>query len=189
MLEFYYPNHNIFGLGRIHHVSVYIFFYLLVIAAILVMLLINLVISKKFSSSFVGLMAFVVFGVVLVFQTINQGFYISYEMKRFAGKTTSEKKSKLFGYSYYFAVFCRQHLKGRYQGKLITDFDVMQTLEPYILAYHLYPVVDLLLVKDHPKNCLIFFNKRNAGQYVPENYKILAVFDENSLVAVKKDGP
>lgn len=84
-----------------------------------------------------------------------------------------------------FAKFCRRHIPKSSQADLTTDWDISQDPGMYyhrFLAYQLYPI-DIRGIRKKEGEYLIVFDKKNPQASVPENFKIIATWKDNGLVA------
>ena len=177
-MSFYNPNHNAFGISFFNEVPVFVCIYFLIIFLALVYRLL-----KKERPMLMPL-AWIFLSAIVIFQTIDQHQFFRRTQARMAHKTEQEKKGLIFGYTYFFTEFAKQFLPDHSQGQLSTDLDMTQTLEPYILKYELYPSIDLITPQS--ADCLIVFNKQDSKEVVGKDFKIIAYFDRNSLLALRR---
>ena len=126
----------------------------------------------------------IVFILAVIFQTYTQAHMFNNTQRLFANKTVEQKNELIYPTICPFAHFYLYHLPGKHWCDLMTDYS-LSDLEPWALSYYLYPQIDVLIQKDHPKDCTIMFNKEGAIQLVPTDYKILE-FDQYNLIAIKK---
>ncbi len=126
-----------------------------------------------------------VLAAMVLLQIGSQQSFLTHRVQRFFHQTVDEKYTNLWGSPYRYVRFALVQTPQNCAGKLITDLNVQTTLEPYILKYFLYPHVDLL-AETVSAECLIVFRKNNPEQSVPDNYRIVGQFDEQSLIAVKR---
>jgi len=93
-----------------------------------------------------------------------------------------------FKNAYNFAQYCRQHLPGKHWGKVITDKKLQETqamLTYAAVRYYLYPI-DVSVDRNHPKDCLVIFLKKNPLSVIPKGFKMMDSFDKMSLIAIKE---
>ena len=183
--SFYFPGHNSCIVRYFGGANIFLFIYLIFFLSFILAFLLRIIQPKKSLRRLSVLNIFSIFFIILSFQTFQQHQYFLAYMKSFYGKSLDEKYNSIFGYSYRFARFCRQHLSGHHQGKMLTDYSFNKNLELYAVAYYLYPAVYIPQTQNDVYDCLILFNKKDAVKNVPSDFKVLAVFDEFSLLAVK----
>jgi hypothetical protein len=77
-----------------------------------------------------------------------------------------------------------------YNCQFITDVDTDTDPGMYrkrALAYFLYPFYDILGIRSKDTDCIIFFQKKEASNYIPAGYKVLLELNANDIVTVKNN--
>lgn len=122
---------------------------------------------------------------VMMIQVLDQIKYLEILKDLYANKSIHAKYESIFGETYKFTEFAKMHCPLNCRGQLLTDLDINKTIEPYVLKYFLFPQINIIDQNNIPE-CLVVFDKFKPEQNIPQGYKIAGVFDEISLVAVKK---
>ncbi|MCR4336957.1 MAG: hypothetical protein NUV91_04040 [Candidatus Omnitrophica bacterium] len=133
----------------------------------------------------------------LLFVTTLQTIGIqSYEMRilnPLGNKSIEEKYRVLMKGLYQSAKEIRTQLNSSpYQCQFLTDMDLSKDPGMYyqrFLAYTLYPIDIREIRKSEPQNCLIIFEKENARNFIPPDYRVLEEFDDANIVAIKTTEP
>ncbi|MCA9401088.1 MAG: hypothetical protein KC713_05640 [Candidatus Omnitrophica bacterium] len=123
-----------------------------------------------------------------IIQTISIGTYIKVKNIVLAQRTVDEKKQIFFQEGALLAEDIHLRLPGSYQAEMLTDMNVLKDPGMYLhraTAYLLYPI-DIRNIHSGPTEVLVMFKKKNAADFVPEDYEIIKFVDENNLIAVKK---
>jgi len=100
------------------------------------------------------------------------------------GTNAVDRKFRIIGKPFDLPSRSQGLIDGAHSGKLITDLDLSQTLDPYILKYYFYPAVDLFTPVDFP-DYLVVYGKGSSGQLIPANYRILPLPGEAGIVAAR----
>ena len=90
-----------------------------------------------------------------------------------------------WGYNYQFVNRALKDLHRRYDCRLVTDFNVYETLQPYLIKYLFYPSINLMINRSEG-DCLVVFIKQDMSESVPKGFKIISRHDHLGLVAVKE---
>lgn len=127
------------------------------------------------------------FCLYMLFQTVGQSLAWNKTWHYLRGKPLSQKSEALYGQAHFFARRVRRILPGRHVARVISDLDF--NLEPHmatrgLLAYLLYPI-DINGIIQGETDCLLFYEKVDAAQSVPEGFRILEQFNDCNLVAVR----
>ena len=191
--DYYHPHYNSFSLPSIFGVSVnhvvYAFLFILIILLGLLKLLRTTPresSDKRFTTQVLAVTS-VVFLTVLLFQTIGQVRYFSKIFSNFHNRNLDQKLDIICNVdSYQFVKFCLAQLSGKSRGTLMTDSDFNKSIDPYLIMYYLYPAIDLRGEKGL-KRYLVIFNKDHPLSAVPDNYRIVGMYNSKGLLAVQKD--
>ena len=119
----------------------------------------------------------------------NQIKYFVFEHKHYAAKPIDEKYYGILKTVHDYAVFCRRNLPGKHSAQFISDLDVSK--DPGMsthraVAYYLYPI-DIRNIRQEPKDSLVVFKKNNPVQSVPDDFRVIGMFGETNLLAVKQE--
>ena len=191
--NYYRPHYNYFSVPNICSINIHLFIYIFILLFVLGLCLMQLSRVKSSDSQYKitgsqGLaVAVIAFAFLLVFQTICQIQYFTKTINKFQNRNLEQKLNVIYNIdSFKFVQYCHKHLSGKYKGQLITDSDYRKTIDPYLIMYYLYPVVDFRQEKDF-KKCLVVFNKKDPLSVIPNSYDIIAVYNSKSLLAVQKE--
>ena len=179
--------------GPLHfHLLFYLFFTIL---SLVLYLLLSLrpqlfgIQRKDSNLKLIPYLALMLAAVIITLQAANHIQIFGRESKVFAGRTLDQKLAFLHQTPYLYAKSVHSLIPhGRYRGVYISDGDI-QT-EPFMgehrrLAYFLYPMVDIRNVRpDASVDCLIYYRKNNAREFVPKNFVIVGKFHSSFLIAV-----
>lgn len=95
-----------------------------------------------------------------------------------------------YPYIYQFAEKVKTYFPEGYQeARLITDIDFLNSKNMFshrAISYFLYPINIRFHSPEQNPKILLFFSKKNALDYVPPGYNVLATFNSYDLIAVKK---
>lgn len=186
--DFYRPNHNEFPQAGIDGTDVHTVWYTLVISASLALFIAGMI-TKNFVPFRICLQRFVVVGCfwLVLFSLYGQTLFLRDICLNMVSVPRGERYGLIFKGAYRYALFSKLSLPQgkRFNGKFISDFDPVQTIQPYIIAYYLYPKVSLFL-DQREDDCLIVFQKINARDFVPPGYRIWDVLDDKNLIAIKE---
>jgi len=189
---FYLGNHNGFVLPLLNENPIFFWIYLLVIlitASIFYVQKAFLPKGQKFYDVLLFVTVFIFINLV-GFQTMSQHKFFS-ETAGIIHLNLDRKLHLLLGDSYRFAKYGQKLFsytkssKPKMTGKLITDLDLSQTVEPYILRYVLYPKIDIISPTDSPE-CLVVYQKSNPENSIPSHYKIVGIYNKSGLYAQKE---
>ncbi len=130
----------------------------------------------------------IVFVVVLIIQTTSQTRYFihAFQWARHKELKADHASWGSLVYTFLFAKYCKIHLPGDHQGYLISNHKYIHTLEEFVLAYYLYPQINILENNSERPDCYIVFLKPNPEQYLPKDSKIVGKFGNDCLIAVRK---
>lgn len=190
---YYHPHYNGFTLPVVHGINILLVSYFFMGFAFVGLLLAGIWGRRPSARFFLDIgstsvvVTVIVFVVLLLLQTKSQGLYFADNFVRFHDKNVVEKVGIINNIdSYNFVQFCLRYLSGRYQGQLVTESGADQTIDPYIIKYYLYPVVD---TRGGPrdKKCLLVFNKKDPVASVPKDYEVVGVFNDRGLLAVQRE--
>ena len=176
----YSPGWNTFEMPYLLGHPFYAYVYLLICLTALIFLI-------YFRKSFWPQFTLGAFCLLVVLQTINQHAFLTYRINTLEGKTSDQRRFIFLGEAYSYVLYAKSHLPHRnLQGQFISDLNVYETLEPYILQYYLYPRVNII-DPANPTDCLIIFKKKNPLAFVPEHFSPAELFDPNALIALRKN--
>ncbi len=188
----YIPTHNICYLGRLGGLHAYSYFYFLIWLSIVIIRFVRI----KFHLQsipfyrFVVVTTFLVYFLLMAFQTVNQLKNFIQEWDVFHERSKEERKLIIFGDIYTFAKYCQKLLPGYHRSELITDLDTSRDPGMYMhraLAYHLYPIDIRSVHADEPMDSVVIYHKKGARDFVPDGFAIKGIFNEYNILAVKKD--
>ena len=134
-------------------------------------------------------MSVIVFLIGLGLQTVNQIKFLPREFQKYHGTLYHERLPSRFRKPYQFAMLCHRYFPGQHTGEFITDFDLTKDPDMVthrILAYYLYPVIDIRDRRAPLYDCVVIFKKKQPRAYVPEGFEVLFEFDQESLLAVRR---
>ena len=188
----YYPDTNFCKVRQIGLSSASGYAYFLIIISATLLYCLTAIFKKAksdiklpFHLSSLTSAAFIVFIIFIAAQLVHQNKYFFYIQKRYLGKTSAEKIALFYSYPYYFSLFCQQYLSVRHWGRLITDFNELEHIEPHALSYYLYPTVSFLADKKHPADCLIVFHKKNIPDTLLKDFQIIDRANKFSFLAIR----
>jgi len=188
----YSPHINNFVPLHISGINSYRLAYIILCCSCLLTYLVHKMFKKQ-QPRFVSILfstLFIIYALITTLLTINWAGYFNNEIKAVSGKTTEQKYSQFFGRNaFIFSQQCKRILPGYRSAKLITDMDMTRDpgmITHRMLAYFLYPI-DIRGIHKEDPNTLIIFAKDNAGESVPDNFKTVIKFNDEYVVAVKKD--
>lgn len=197
--DLYKPHHNIFFAPYISGINFYALIYLIFLSSMPLLHLINKIHRRKTGSDAITSihstalpLVFTLFFLFTILQTIGLVNDAQKEFRIYAGKSIEEKYVAITGKQIYlFVRYCRQTLPGFHNARLLTDMDLSKDpgmITHRVLAYFLYPI-DIRNIRNGPVDSLILFANRNAIANVPEDFEIRGIFDQSSVVAVKRNIP
>ncbi|OGX08551.1 MAG: hypothetical protein A2Z88_06505 [Omnitrophica WOR_2 bacterium GWA2_47_8] len=136
------------------------------------------------------MIAFITFFMYLPIRAMysNRKFIKAYEI--LAHKDPYEKKVFLYEDTFLFANFCKGLTQGEHRALFLTDLDISASSPMYhhrILAYYLYPELDIRIDQTSPIDYLVIFYKKNPLLAVPEDFRIVGQFNEFCALAVRKN--
>lgn len=192
----YQPHHNIFRPAFIAGINFYGYVYLIFFLSFVLSCGMNLVLRRKKAdiepkapSVILHSTMIATYALVITIQTMSFLKYAHKELRTFSGKSTEEKYASVIGgKTFIFAQYCKAVLSGAHNAEFMTDMDLSQDpgmLTHRMLAYYLYPI-DIRKIRGGSSDSLIIFAKRNAVKNVPEDFEILAVYNNENVIAVKK---
>ncbi len=191
----YNPNHNISPAPYIQGVNFYVYVYFVLFLSMISLRLIakcsNQGAQKTNTSlSILFRCAMIVYALTLGAQTLSLFRHALTEFRVYTGKSTEEKYAKIIsGKAYTFARYCRSVLPGPHRANFMTDMDLNNDpgmITHRMLAYHLYPI-DIRGIREEAADSLIIFKKKNAVADVPDDFEIIGLWGEDSLIAVPKN--
>jgi hypothetical protein len=188
---FYIPHHNSCLSGNIGRFNINLYFYLVIFFSILTFVLFR----KSFWKSHPHLkpadgiqrIIIIVFGGMMIFQTMNQTQYFTAEFKTYYGKPLEARLLGPLKETYDFARYCKKLLPGAHNAELITSLDTSKDPGMFThraLAYYLYPI-DIRGIHQGEKNVLIGFKKKGILNHIPKGYQLISSTDESNIIAVK----
>jgi len=131
----------------------------------------------------------IIFFFQLTLQTVDYASDLASKYKKYARKTAHEKYLMDYNVPYLMAYSSKKILPGRHNCEFSTDLDMTTHGNMYfhrILSYFLYPELDIRMGHNNNNDCLILINKENPLEHIPDDYKILQWFNENSLIAARE---
>ncbi len=187
----YISSHNICAVGNLGPFHAYVYFYLLLGAGFITIGFLRIKLKWEHIPlcRFLFTAALAVYFLLISFQSLNQLKVFAVEWQAFAGKTLAQKNQAILGKTYKFAQLCRQAWPGYHRAELITDLDMSRDPGMYMhraLSYHLYPLDIRGLHGPGSPDALIIFFKKNAGDYVPEDFEAVGTLDSENIFAVRK---
>ncbi len=128
--------------------------------------------------------------VIVSCQTAGHVRWFSKNVVHYSGMEETEKKRLIMGIPFEFARLCKMHMRdGYYNGRLITDMNLStsqgMTLQRR-LAYYLLPI-RIRFNPERQEDYLIYFDKRNAEDLLPDDYVPRLKIGERFLFAVRED--
>ena len=186
----YAPHFNASGIVCFNDKSIHCYVYSLIIVVTIIVYVVEWIVGKNrnfkntASPAVLIQVAFVMFFIILTIDFIGQEKLFKYHKITYKGKTTAERLSMIFGNSYDFARFVKGRVHGRWGGVLVTDYNLLGTLEPYVVIYQLYPAVDLAVNPLRAPDVLVVFNKKHPENFLSQRYPWSISYDEFSLLAV-----
>ena len=190
--NFYFAHTNFFMPGYIDEVNINLYFYELIFMSTLIVIVWQRLkiqpLRRLNHLKTLLVVSSVVYMIMIGWQVINQVDHLKKIQYAFAGRTLDQRLEILFGNTYLYARDVKKLIPGKHTGELITSLDVAQDPGMFIhraLAYHLYPV-DIRGIRGEAPDCLIVFMKDRAIESVPADYRIVRIFDDQNLLAVKK---
>ncbi|MBF0385403.1 MAG: hypothetical protein HQL27_05980 [Candidatus Omnitrophica bacterium] len=133
---------------------------------------------------------FVFFAVISLIQVVKRTDRLNRILRQYLILSDDDYKLKALGLPYAFANKIRKEFPGTYTANLISDLDFSSDIFMGMhrnICYQLLPIN----VRSHDKqdrpDLLIYFLKKNAKDFVPDNYVIRGRYGNSSLVAVRKD--
>ena len=134
-------------------------------------------------------MSVIAFLIGLGLQTVNQIKFLPREFQKYHGTAYPQRLPSSFLKPYRFAMLCHRYFSGRHTGDLVTDIDLTTDPDMFthrILAYYLYPAIDIRVHREPLYDCVVIFKKKQPRAYVPEGFEVLFEFDQESLLAVRR---
>lgn len=183
------PRFNMCEIGLFHNINILGLYNLFLVLTVFIC--ITLTRRKTPQDKTVVIRTVLILGISLfaIIQQFSRNNYFQEAKLIFAHKTIREKYTFLYGPAYTFVEQCRANLKGRHQGKLISDQDLTQdyysSLQRF-LAYQLYPTISVRFNNNTPDDSLILFFKNNPFQSIPESYKPLIATTMGELILTVK---
>ena len=176
------PHYNSCIAGELAGIPIYVFVYILLGVSVATVFLLS---RKK---DLLLPTVFVIFVMVVTFQTSFNALILYSESERYAGKTLSQKERIRFGSLYDFASGCKRYHPGRHRGQLITEFTDFKKGSGaslrLVLDYFLLPI-DIRGVTDYPEDCyIISFKKPPLGIQFKKGDKI-AGYDKHNFMVIK----
>jgi 2'-5' RNA ligase len=188
----YVPHINSFDSLYIAGTNVYTLLYLIFFLSLLLRLLADKIFKKQYQS-FISILSstlFFIYTLTTISLTINWAIHSKNVFKAVSGLTIEEKYAQFIGGGVYiFSKHCQSLLPGYHSAELISDMDFSRDpgmLTHRMLAYFLYPI-DIRGIHKKEPEVMIFFAKDNAEKNVPENFRTLFKFNEQYLIALKKN--
>ena len=187
---FFIPHANMFQLKTYAGVPVYGYFYLAFFLALGVTIIVCKIRLSHFYFQKVSFtIAIALFSLTLFLQTLGLGSFFKNEFKHFHHQSLFQRNALLLNETYFFTEACRKKFPGYHRAQLVTDMDMTRAPEMYlhrVISYHLYPI-DLRSRQDVPIEAIVAFHKSHARDFLPENFQILVYWDDNNLLAIRKD--
>lgn len=137
-------------------------------------------------------LALLLASLIFIMQAFHHLHIFGNEHKFFAGRSLDEKLTIVHeGTPYLYAKLVHQTLPyGKFRGVFISDGNL--GTEPLMgehrrLAYFLYPTVDIRNVRPSDAvDCLIYYRKNNAREFVPDNFVIIGDYGSEFLLAIDR---
>ena len=186
---FFLPGQNTVSTKEFHGIPVPALFWLWIFIAALLSKITDLLTRKEtITTETISQplrMCLIAFFVYLYFQTAGQALYFSFHLQH----KPEDRLAQFFGKYYSFPQFAKKHLPGKHHCEVRGDW-VKKTdadsLGHFILyRYFLYPI-DISLNKEAPVDCLLFMYEEGKPPPVPDDFQVIAHYDEQSLIARKK---
>jgi hypothetical protein len=168
------------------------YFYTAVILTVFVVLGFKKFMNVEFGSldvkDIILITVFIAFLFLVFFHVVSRARYWVRFKKIYYGRSVHDKYSFMVDDIYHFANMARRSLPGKHKAQFITGMDISKDpgmAKKRVLRYFLYPIQISTAGESEENDCVLIFSKKDALQYVPEGYKVIEIFDEDSLIAVK----
>ena len=192
LTAFYRPDYNNTYFGEIAGINVVVYIYG---AILLSTITIHILRARIFRArpwipllSILQLATSIMLGLIVLFQITNQIFRFAFEHRTYAAQPLEERFPGNLKTIYEFASFCRDTLPGEHSARFLSKMDISRDPGMFLqraLAYYLYPI-DIRNIRGDSEDSLVIWGMLNPEQSVPDDFKIIGVFDTTSLLAVKK---
>ena len=193
----YVPRVNILMTVKTMNINVNIFIYLILFLSILYVKAFELLIFRKERKqnvrpylSMVLATCFCIFFLVNILQMGPLVKFFKKDIRLFSGKPLHEKHMKItHGFTSVYARMSKEVLPGFHSAAFVSDIDIHKSpgmLIHRMLAYYLYPI-DMRQMRKEPIDCMVLFHKKNAEEYIPDDFEILRVLDNKNIIAIKKE--
>ena len=190
---FFKPDPNIFNPGLINGINIMVLFYAAIVCAMVLWLLFKTVLRKHKHSPSLYSVLFSLCATMFFLHTAWQGVgtcrYLQDIFCAFASKTPEQKYSLFAREEYLFAQLCHRLLPGPHSAQFVFGQDVSRDpgmIKRNALAYFLYPI-DIRDIRSEEKDSLIIYKHQDARALVPPNYTIIGLYNEDSVIAVKRE--
>lgn len=196
LTSFYMPGYNLIPAGYIYEVNVMELTYLVIVTTILNLYLINLLILKfnkrsKPSKIYIeDIKKLIVISLITIIflQTNNQINYSVKEFNKSKNLPFRSHRPQFFTNADDIAQLCKNVLPGKHNAYFKTDIDLSTDpgmLFHRALAYYLYPI-DIRNTRKDTKDSLIVFQKHNPKSELTDDWQLLTIIDNKSLLAIRK---
>lgn len=186
----YIPEKNLFLLPLINEIPLLIYFYATVSICVIHALILNHFVWRIMTPG--RLISLLCTGFLILWiglQTIGHIQSFATERKSFQGKSIAEKISVSFDKSYHFAQYCHSYLSGKHIANVYTELDSNHPasfLTKFAVAYYAYPI-DTRIAKTGPISAQLIFAHKNPLTQVKEDFHAMPLFDDRSLIAIRKN--
>jgi len=194
--SYYFPFIHSAKIGSIANRSFHIYAYGCLVFMILTNFLVQFFLNRskrRVSGSFYHMITMICFTfafLIISLQTVNHWEIFALERNLFAHKSVDEKNKFIQKEPYRVASYFKKIYSGKHRGKFITDMDILR--EPHMgkhrkFSYYLYPTIDIRNINTHfPVDCIVFFSKKNAEKYIPDDFILQGAYDSSNVLAVNK---
>ena len=128
---------------------------------------------------------------ITFFQLKFQVRQFAYEYKYFQGPDPAGKYKEIYKDTFGFAQYCRVHVVDKSRAVIKSDLDLNRGEGFFLkteLAYFLYPIN--ILGRDDPSpDIIIVYKRKNPQSVIPAGFTALPPYDQDSLIAVRKETP
>lgn len=194
--SFYRPGYNLIPAGYLYEINIMTLIYLVIVLTILNLYLINFLIfkfnkkSKPLKNSFEDIKKIIIISLIVIIflQTINQINYSIKEFNTFKNLPFHSHRPQFFTDAAQIAQLYKKNLPGKHNAYFKTDLNMSADpgmLFHRALAYYLYPI-DIRNTRNDSKDSLIVFQKNDPMSELTDDWQLLAIIDDKSLVAIRK---
>lgn len=187
---YYHPNHNFFFIPHINGYNLHLQVYVMIAATAMGILLLRVFRkgrARKDAVSPLLIAGWIFLALMVGLQSASQAFhFFGRTIPDFQDKNLDEKLDVIYALeSYRFVRVVLANVQEPCRGDFVADSETWGTIDPFLIRYYLYPVVDMVK-KEAPADCVVVYNKENPTAAVPEGFEVIAVYDAKSLFAARR---